>query len=185
MEEYKWIKNRRIKGKTSLGKTLSSLSALMKCEDCNKIRIINKCWYDRAIKNGTWTGRCKNCCSSYLINKGTKTPYYSIRDAFSKGYKGIYIPLTDKYYPEYIPKRGKGYWIGEHRYVMSKYLDRPLVKGEIVHHKNGIKDDNRIENLELITYKSTQPHNTSYAKAFQDGMFTMLYWLYMTKMLEI
>lgn len=41
--------------------------------------------------------------------------------------------------------------IFEHVYLMSEYLKRPLLKGETVHHKNGIRNDNRPENLELWT----------------------------------
>lgn len=49
----------------------------------------------------------------------------------------------------YVLIRKQGKSVLEHRMIMEEMLGRPMLPEETVHHKNGVRDDNRPENFEL------------------------------------
>lgn len=64
----------------------------------------------------------------------------------TKKHSGGYVLV---YAPDH-PHRDRNGFVLEHRLVMEKAIGRILDESEIVHHKNLIKDDNRIENLQVM-----------------------------------
>lgn len=56
------------------------------------------------------------------------------------------------YCPEH-PKSSKDGYRMEHILIMEKHIGRYLKDDEVVHHKNHIRDDNRVENLQVMTFK--------------------------------
>lgn len=77
----------------------------------------------------------------------------------SEGYIYVYSPKH--------PFRADGNYVMEHRLVMEASLGRYLTPTEVVHHKNGNKKDNKIENLELLASRGehTRHHYSESAEA--------------------
>lgn len=71
----------------------------------------------------------------------------------SRGYLLIHKP--------YHPDADKQGYVREHRLIMEKKLGRYLKKEEVIHHINGIKSDNRINNLQL--FESSKEHKRFHA----------------------
>ncbi len=103
-----------------------------------------KCGCDKTIKAGTYF-------------RGHSPKIHSIFRARNLEIKNKGKGWIDHYGYKLLKRNGKD--IREHRHLMEQYLGRKLSKGEHVHHKNGDKLDNRIENLEIMGISEHNNHH--------------------------
>ncbi len=99
---------------------------------------------------------CSKSCSLKATNAKNKAQYRNGRKGTN--WRGGRIKAPNGYVWVYDPEAAQRHrpgtkkpYVLEHRLVVEKALGRPLLPEENVHHKNGVRDDNRPENLELWT----------------------------------
>jgi hypothetical protein len=92
--------------------------------------------YKRAVKNGD-------------VQADTPIRVVTGEGGLSHGYWKVPVPPEERHLTNGATATG------EHRLVMARHLGRALLQDEVVHHINGDRTDNRLENLEL--WSTTQP----------------------------
>lgn len=110
------------------------------CPDCKKLRWVR---LSQAKQQRT---RCCSCICRARTGEKNGNWRGNASRLIIAGYIVVKLLPGSPYFPMTASRRR----ILEHRLIMAQHLGRCLYSWEIVHHKNGVRDDNRLENLELL-----------------------------------
>jgi len=137
------------------------------CPDCGKTRWL---CLRREVKSNTklldGKARCQKCCG-IASNYSGRLPHGKMEKSHrwkgGRSIKGQYVYVrmydNDPFFCMAIHCKRGGGDILEHRLIMARHLNRVLAPQEHVHHLNGDKQDNRIENLELVSRNNHHLYN--------------------------
>lgn len=130
------------------------------CPDCGKERWVMLSVAKRRL-NQICCRRCGARRRAPLMDmKGAYNPQWKGgRRKLNSGYIELWISPDSPFIEMAHRRKNNSFSILEHRLVMAKYLNRCLDSSELVHHKNGIRGDNQIENL-FVVYKENHEHRT-------------------------
>lgn len=119
-------------------------------EDAEFLRVNREAgWTVEALARALHIGehRVKRHLHELGFPPGKKRRHDAKDRVYRKGGYVYVIPAADDPCEGMILKGSR--YAAEHRIVMARHLGRPLLASETVHHINGVRDDNRIENLQL------------------------------------
>lgn len=137
---------------------------MVACDGCGeqyerKVRTQRACSPECADKLKTANRECvcEQCAEKFVRPHGKKQRFCSrscalkARNMQSGGVQPS--GATRTHTSGYLLEKVGNQWVMQHRLVMEQFLGRKLLPRERVHHRNGKRDDNRVQNLEIWTLR--------------------------------
>lgn len=136
----------------------------VECPECGKGRWV------QVTRGEPFFFHCISC-AKLLAAKSSCEATLAKKWKAATGYVFCYVSKDSSFFTMSRNRNSQNGRVAEHRLAMAKHLGRCLEPNEVVHHKNGIKDDNRLENLELTTKRehATESYSKGYTEGYRSG----------------